>query len=192
MAIPAFLQPFHRIDPPNPLLWVLISTLINFTHFCTTPKDIFHCFPADLHWHCCHSAMLWELISRAAKPLVWSLKEAEDQEVTEGTKPIPLLQDNKPQTPLCHPAPARQNSSSYLLLQTRRKLQKICKNSQCKSLLPGLAPSGAFCHSSMQILEQGGLWGPFQTKPVCDPWIWVLPYELWASNHPWFFLLLAK
>lgn len=46
---------------PKPLPSVFISIIMNSTLFCITPMNIFHGFPADLHWPCYHSALGAEL-----------------------------------------------------------------------------------------------------------------------------------
>lgn len=82
-----------------------------------------------------------------------------------------------------------------------RTITELCTHRplSATSLLPGKIPSAIWplwinlCFLALLLLElsailpcrfckleQGDFWGPFQPKPVYDPWIWVLPYECWV------------
>lgn len=179
---------------------MLTSPLIS-----ASPPIIFlHCFPAGLHWHCypCyHPAMLWELNSRPQN--LWfgpcrSLRSGRWQRTQHPshfsrTRTQPCTHRPHSATSLLpgeipaaiHPSKPEGNSSRFARISIN----------QYKSLLSGLAPSGAFCHFSVQIFQAIGTRWFLRSLPTQSSlWSLNLGFTLWTlgSTHHWLFQFVAK
>lgn len=117
---------------PKPLPSVFISIIMNSTHFCITPMNIFHGFPADLHWPCYHSALGAELQDCKTFGLVpegaWEAGGDRGHDVhptSPGREITPA-----PTDPTLPPCSCQVQFQQLSLLQIRRKFEQFCKNSQ--------------------------------------------------------------